>query len=209
MKVDNSYRQDLKIRIVATATSMFHKHGIKSVKMDDIANALSISKRTLYEIYDNKEDLLYEVVQSYEIANHKRIIELDRPDANVMDILVGFLRLQLSELGRITPIFFEDLHKYPNVLKLLHKMHENRQKKSVYFFKRGVEEGYFIENVNFDIVRTLGDVATSGTMSSFLYRKYDIKELFHTFVFVFIRGICTMKGIKILDEFNKDIDSFK
>lgn len=205
MRVDNSYRQDLKVRIAATATSMFHKQGIKSVKMDDIANSLSISKRTLYEIYDNKEDLLYDVVARHEKENHERIMELDKPDANVMDILIGFLRLQLEELSGIEPVFFEDLHKYPKCLKFLQTMHGRRQKKSVAFLRRGVDEGYFLENVNFEIARTLGDLATSGTMSSFLYKKYDIKELFHTFILIFIRGICTMKGIKVLDDFCNDI----
>jgi len=201
MKVDNSYRQDLKVKIVATATALFHKQGIKSVKMDDIANSLSISKRTLYEIYGNKEDLLYEVVTRHEDESHKRIMQLDKPDANVMDILIGFLRLQVEELSGIEPVFFEDLHKYPRCLELLQEMHESRQIKSVAFLKRGVEEGYFLNNVNFEIARKLGDFAISGMMGSYLYKKYDIKELFHTFIFIYVRGICTMKGIKVLDDF--------
>ena len=105
MKVDNSYRQNLKVKIVATATSMFHKHGIKSVKMDDIANALSISKRTLYEIYDNKEDLLYEVVCAHELESRNRMKQLNESGANVMDILIGYLKDTLVELGKIEPIF--------------------------------------------------------------------------------------------------------
>lgn len=205
MKVDNSYRQDLKVRIVATATLMFHKQGIKSVKMDDIANSLSISKRTLYEIYDNKEDLLYEVVARHEVENHERIMQLDRPDANVMDILIGFLKIQLEELSGIEPVFFEDLHRYPKCLELLQKMHDERNLKSVAFIQRGVDEGYFIENVNYEIARTLGDFATSGAMNTLLYRKYDIKQLFHTFIVIFIRGLCTVKGIKVFDDFCKDI----
>jgi len=46
-------------------TEFLHK-GVKSVKMDDIANALAISKRTLYEIYSNKEELLLEAVHIHE-----------------------------------------------------------------------------------------------------------------------------------------------
>ena len=55
-----AYRQELKGRILKESIKEFKKNGIKQVKMDDIANNLSISKRTLYEIYPNKEVLLLE-----------------------------------------------------------------------------------------------------------------------------------------------------
>lgn len=48
---------------------MFYQHGIRKVKMDDIAKRLRISKRTVYEIYADKEDLLLEVLQHSDEAN--------------------------------------------------------------------------------------------------------------------------------------------
>lgn len=48
------YRTELRKRILKTAIQEFRSKGIKAVKMDDIASMLSVSKRTLYEIYDNK-----------------------------------------------------------------------------------------------------------------------------------------------------------
>ena len=62
-----------------------------------------------------------------------------------------------------------------------------------------------MENVSFEILRTLSDLAMSGAMSSSLDKKYDIKELFHTFTFLFIRSICRLKGIKVLDDFNNNL----
>lgn len=60
----SQYRNELKFRIIRTAMPLFKQKGIKAVRMDDIANILSISKRTLYEIYNNKEDLLLEGVKT-------------------------------------------------------------------------------------------------------------------------------------------------
>ncbi|HEY9550780.1 MAG TPA: helix-turn-helix domain-containing protein, partial [Prevotella sp.] len=57
------YRQELKGKILEAAMLEFAKKGIRAVKMDDIATILSISKRTLYEIYSNKEDLLLEGIR--------------------------------------------------------------------------------------------------------------------------------------------------
>ena len=82
MKASNPYRQELRSRIVEAATQMFHKHGIKMVKMDDIATSLTISKRTLYEIYDNKEDLVYEVVVQHAVNTGHKVEKLTSPGSN-------------------------------------------------------------------------------------------------------------------------------
>ena len=55
-----AYKQELKEKILTSSMHEFLIHGVKSVRMDDIANSLGISKRTLYEIYSNKEELLLE-----------------------------------------------------------------------------------------------------------------------------------------------------
>lgn len=205
MKVDNVYRQELKGKVVKTAMSMFHERGIKSVKMDDIANALSISKRTLYEICENKEDLLYEVVARHEKDNDNRLKQSNNGGGNVMDVLIDFLRLKLEELESINPSFFEDLHKYPKCLEFMQAMHKLRREKTFVFFQRGVNEGYFLSNVNFKIVNDLIELVITEDMSHLLYKKYDIKEIFHTFILIFMRGICTRKGIEILDDFYSNI----
>jgi len=50
----SAYRKELRARLLDTAMKAFSTYGIKAVKMDYIAQTLGISKRTLYEIYDNK-----------------------------------------------------------------------------------------------------------------------------------------------------------
>lgn len=60
MANETIYRKELKGKILKTAMEQFLLHGIKKIKMDDIAKILGISKRTLYEIYQDKEQLLYE-----------------------------------------------------------------------------------------------------------------------------------------------------
>ena len=55
LNTPTEYRRQLRKRILEVASLEFRSKGIRSVKMDDIANSLSISKRTLYEIYENKE----------------------------------------------------------------------------------------------------------------------------------------------------------
>jgi AcrR family transcriptional regulator len=77
------YRKGLKEKILQTSMQMFKVHGIKAVKMDDIATRLSISKRTLYEIYANKEDLLLEGIRLHEKENNDHMDQF-RPAATRM-----------------------------------------------------------------------------------------------------------------------------
>ena len=74
--IENVYRQNLKEKILQVATVLFYRHGIRQVRMDDISNNLRISKRTLYEIYDNKEVLLLGVLQHNNEKEHQKYAEL-------------------------------------------------------------------------------------------------------------------------------------
>ncbi len=200
MNIGNAYRQELKGKILQAATSLFYQHGIKQVKMDDIANSLKISKRTLYEIYENKEVLLFEVLQRNEEMERDQLMEFDKPGTNVLNIIFEFYRLRTQELSRINPLFFEDIHKYPKLLSYVRKRHEQQDSRVIAFMKRGVDEGYFLSNLNYEIVHVLADAAGQAIMNNFLYKKYDIRELFKISVMLFIRGICTPKGVRMLDE---------
>lgn len=84
----SSYRKDLKERILVTSMRAFKERGIRSVRMDDIATTLGISKRTIYEIYSNKEELLLDGIMREDKAR-KRDSQLYAQDKNhtVMDII--------------------------------------------------------------------------------------------------------------------------
>ena len=60
---EKNCKKEIREQIVETAQQLFIEHGIKDVKMDDIAAQLSISKRTIYELFNDKEQLLREVLE--------------------------------------------------------------------------------------------------------------------------------------------------
>ena len=103
---NNSHRQELKDKIVDTALRMFMNQGIRQVRMDDIAKTLSISKRTLYEIYENKEQLLMDAVKLQESMHLKVINNLSHAKLNTIEWLVEGYRLQMKELSTVSPSFF-------------------------------------------------------------------------------------------------------
>ena len=197
---ETTYRQELKEKILITAINLFHKHGIRSVKMDDIANELKISKRTLYEIYSNKEELLLEVVRRDKQREKRRLDEIGRTGSNVINIIIEICRFRLEEFSQINPLFFEEIHKYPELLAYVRRVHDEREIDAHAFIQRGIDEGLFLPNLNYDIVRTMTVALQNAIMNQYLYKKYDIKELAHVSILFFIRAYCTMKGVKLLDE---------
>ena len=197
---ETTYRQELKEKILITAINLFHKHGIRSVKMDDIANELKISKRTLYEIYSNKEELLLEVVRRDKQREKRRMDEINRTGSNVINIIIEICRFRLEEFSQTNPLFLEEIHKYPELLAYVRRLHDERETDAYAFIQRGIDEGLFLPNLNYDIVRTMTVALQNAIMNQYLYKKYDIKELAHVSILFFIRAYCTMKGVKLLDE---------
>mgnify|MGYP006365625599 FL=1 len=194
------HREALREQILKVATREFTTIGVKSVKMDDIARKLKISKRTLYEIYDNKEQLLLESVAR---RIHEFDATLERFDSSgekqVIDIILEFYRLQMEELRDMNPVYYEDLHKYPRVMSFLEQVNKEHKAHRKDFFKRGVLEGYFRNDFNYELISLLGNNVMQNVMESKLYNTYSLQDIFRNVVMLFIRGLCTAKGILELD----------
>lgn len=197
---ETAYRRELKEKILRVATALFHRYGIRRVKMDDIANDLKISKRTLYEIYSNKEKLLLEVMRNDKLVESRRMEGFDRPGSNVINIVIEVCKYRIEEFSQINPLFFEDIHKYPELLAHVRKLHEQRESDVLAFMQRGIDEGLFLPDINYGIVRTLTNASQQAIMNLYLYKKYNVTELAHVAILLFIRGFCTPEGVRQLDE---------
>lgn len=197
-------RHQLKEKICLTALRMFHKRGIRQVKMDDIATALTISKRTLYELYTNKMELLNEVLELQYNMNHERLEREITADASTMDILILALKITIEELNQLSVEFLEDLHRFPEARKKLESLDKRQDDRINDFLQQGVKEGYFLPNVNF---RLLSDIERIVREQNTFYQKYGTRDVWITFVRVFLRSICTLKGIQELDTFLEKVNS--
>ena len=195
------YRQLLKERILDTAMEQFARRGIRAVRMDDLAQNLGISKRTLYEIYANKEDLLYEGVKKYHakrLEENRRIVE---GAGNVMDILLMLYRHSVTELRKVVPSFYSELERYKKVVDYLHAEDKRRFGERKAFVERGVEEGYFRKDINVELVLHFFEAIGFHALREDLFSKYSIDDIYNSVVFLSLRGLCTEKGQKRMDQF--------
>jgi len=195
----NAYRETLKAKIMETAMPLFKKNGVKAVKMDDIATELGISKRTLYEIYNNKEDLLYECIKKDRNEMHKQLEEYSLKAENEMDIIAYFLRVRFKDFGSVHPGFFIEMHKYTKIMDFLQKDRDKHWHDADHFMKSGIEHGFFKDDLNYDIVHEMEDAMMDYLMNTRMYDRYPLGEILRTFVIVYLRGCCTEKGLKYLE----------
>ena len=197
-KTITAYKKGLREVILKTAMKAFAEKGIRAVKMDDIAESLSISKRTMYEIYATKEELIYEGVKAYRERQKAKIIELGK-GKDLMEILMKYYRIKVEESHTTSQAFYNDLIKYPRVLRYLNREKMHTRENLLKFFERGVYEGYFREDINYELAARLFDAIGRYVMEQRLYSQYSIEELFTSLSFVSLRGLCTEKGIKKLE----------
>lgn len=204
MKECTTYKQQLRPAILEEAQRSFAQYGIKAVKMDDIARNLSISKRTVYELYATKEDLLCEVVEARQKEHERHMEMMVQQSDNTMDVLTGFLSMQLEDAANTNFNFFKDMVKYPKVAHLVSAYHERQRAASAVFFAKGVEEGFFLPTVDYKIFNFIGSGVIDMLCENDRYEGLTFSDLFYNYMYVIIRGICTPKGLERIDRFMKE-----
>lgn len=201
LKETNAYRQQLKGRIMETALKAFTQQGIRAVKMDAIASELSISKRTLYEIYEDKEHLLFETIKNYDERKRQTLTEYAQQDNHhVLDIILEAYRLKLKEIRSVNPLFYTDILKYPKLAQYIKNNNERARERYTAFMQRGVDEGYLRPDVNYQMIPYMMEAISQYILTSKLLDKYSFEEMFTNYFLVSLRGLCTQRGIKVIDE---------
>lgn len=195
----SQYKLGLRDKIVDVAMVLFLKRGVRLVRMDDVAHEMGISKRTIYELYEKKEDLLYEVVVKHFDQRKTVMTDVVTRCKDVMEILLEVYHRKVTDFKNTNPLFFSEMIRYPQLQKFLTEQNLVMRQHSLDFYHRGVKEGYFRADVNYDMASLLFDVMGEYIMEKELYRQYSIEEIFKNIVFVSLRGMCTERGIQAID----------
>lgn len=198
----NIVNEVLRKEIIDYAAKMFMLQGIKDVKMDDIAQGMGISKRTIYEQFSDKKELLFNCLESIQRdISQKALPYIQNPNHNTLEIILFLYCSYLEILNRVNKKFFTDLAKYPEIVEAKEKRERLNERKFMAWIKKGVEEGLFRKDVNFDIVQYIlkRDIDLLSTTDNF--PEYTSEELGRSFILFYLRGIATDKGQEIIEKF--------
>ena len=193
-------RVELRERIILAAVELFTTNGIKSITMDEIAASLGISKRTLYEVFPDKETLLEECILKSQKDGDIFVKGVIETSGNVLEVLLRCYQWSIERFHATNKKFFEDIKKYPKAYQL--KNNRNRSSEdTVNFFKEGVKQGIFRDDVNFAIINLLVRDQLDLLMNSDICNEYSFLEVYESIMFTFLRGISTEKGARVLEDF--------
>ena len=209
MKV-NSEKKEIYSLIVEAAHTLFIEHGIKDVKMDDIAAKLSISKRTIYELFKDKEELLLEVLKFQNDKMSENGREIVRNSSHILEIILKLFNLHFKLLKKVNNKFFADLAKYPRRCQERQSKEALNAKKFSAWMEVGRQQGLFREDADFNIftfilkrdLTTILEVKMQKGHTDL--SKYTPEELGRKLILFYLRGISTPKGQQIIEEYLKE-----
>jgi len=190
--------------IIGKAKEMFHRYGLRPVTMDDIAKELSVSKKTLYKYFSNKEELVEKSVEQIFETVSGRMRELLNFRGNAIDMLFAMDEVICSNIEDHDPgLQFQLERYYPE----LHAKLENQKQKMVYLMmhhniKQGKEEGLFRPELNADVVAFLyysrARLMTESDMSHLQGQNLSTSSLMREILIYHVRGIANEKGLAYL-----------
>lgn len=197
-----------KRRVIENACRLFLKRGCKAVTMDDIASDNGISKRTLYEMFKDKSDLLAQCMMVFHVHGIEHFKKLRAKSDNTVDFIINILRQeeQDKEFMEFHNVFLKDVKKvYPEVFDNVGSvLNKSIFSIMVEIFEEGQRSGYIISNVvdaRSMALFVINMVANSRDRTTFEGMEVDWDYSPLEVVLLFARGLCTPKGIEIIDKF--------
>lgn len=188
-------------RVVDFATQAFFTQGVKSVKMDDIAKGLQMSKRTLYQLFADKEQLIIACLEMLAEEEHRLVAELIEKEYNVLEIVLRIIEYRIKLIDKVSPQYIIDVARYDSVKKHLCATRDEATERAAKFLQLGAEQGYFRNDVNFSLLLQCLLSRIDNSYDLVYVEKYNIHECFVNVGLFHLRGCCTPKGIEIIDQF--------
>lgn len=192
-----------KQQVIEETSKLFLEHGIKSVRMDDIAVRLGISKRTLYEMFGDRENLITCCAKHYHDVQDAKATEMISKTSNIIEQF--FLLLDFWEENEPKVNFMNDLQRfYPAIFEKVKNCHREEGIEMLKAkLKQGVKEGFFQKNINYDfaayvLVESINNILMRP--SSYQSSNISVTQAFKYIVMCFFRGIATQEGIRQIDK---------
>lgn len=188
-------------KVIDFATVEFFKKGLRQVTMDDIAKGLQMSKRTLYQLFADKEQLIIACIEVLAEKDRELARSLKEKECNVLEIILRTVENRLNTYIGVSKSYHADILRYASVVEYISISREEAIKRCVTFFEEGVTQGLLRSDVNFDIVirsilQKIDPAFNSDEPAPYSPFEYLLNiGLFH------IRGCCTTKGIEVIDTF--------
>lgn len=196
--------ENMEKEILDKAKELFHRYGLRPVTMDDIAKEMSVSKKTLYKYFSNKEELVSRSVDDIFENIKSEMLTLLNGAGNAIDMLFAMDEVVCTNIERHDHSMQFQLERYyPEVSAYL----ESKKRELVFKMmraniERGIQEGLFRQELDKEIVAFLYYSRTRTMTEADLNYLSDrsIPGMMREILVYHIRGISNQKGVAYLEE---------
>lgn len=195
------------IRIKEQAQGLFMQFGLKSVSMDDIANSLGISKKTIYHFYQDKDELVKAVVQSI-IQENQATCNADRSRASdaIHEIFLS-MDMMLEMFHSMNPSLLFDMHKYYPAAYQIFLQHKNDYlygliKENI---ERGIQEDLYRSDFHIEAIARFRVESIIIPFNPEYHSKVkaSIAQIQNEIALHFLYGVVTPKGYKLIVKYKE------
>lgn len=170
--------------------------------MNDIAGKAGVSKRTLYDFFENKDELLLQMLVMIDVRLGDYYKKLSQQSISALEIVLLLQKKMKDETVWFCPAFYDDIIRYPRACEFLVRYKKKSLASLIILLKQGVKEGVFMAEVDFDILAHLmRERIEMSPPPPQQFGKYSHEEVGELLFLIFIRGICTDKGRKIVERY--------
>lgn len=185
------------------AARLYRRYGIKSVTMDDVARHLCVSKKTLYEHFDDKEALVREVVIREHAHWNDAIRTIETRGLNSIEELLEVYRMIQVMLREYNPSMEYDLRKYyPDIFSQIREVRRKAMLEATQQnLNRGKREGLYRKDLNTSVIARLHVLRIENLFETDLFSQEELTsfKLIHEIFVYHLHGILSRKGLDFFD----------
>ncbi len=185
-------------RILEIAMAQFARFGVRTITMEDLARQAGISKKTIYQEFEDKKDLVKAVFAAILEQDRKRLAFILEQGDGVIEHLVQTSKMMRERLTSINPLVILEVQKYfPEAWNLFESFkQETIQQDLIRVLERGKELGYFRPEIDSRVLARvrLTQVTTAFDPKNFSDPEYNLVEEQMIILDHFLHGIFTEKG---------------
>lgn len=188
---------------------MFMRFGIRSVSMDEIAGQLGMSKKTLYQHFADKEELINDVVLHDIMKDEQDCREACGQSANAVEEIFRIMGFVLEQLRNMNPVVLFDLQKFHPGAYAHFEKHKNEFMLNIVRanIERGLREELYRPELDIDIISKfrLESMFIPFNMDVFPSGKYNVAAITQEIMEHFVYGVATPKGYKLIQKYKKEL----
>jgi AcrR family transcriptional regulator len=182
--------------------SLFLRLGIRSQTMDDVARELGISKKTLYQLVENKDDLVRKVLDHHISREKSQCLSMAQQAPNAIEEMIFVMDSNSQEFAQMKANVLYDLQKYHRTAwKLIRDFqYDFIHKMVVANLERGRREGLYRTEFNVDIIARVHLATVFNLFDEELFPSNAITRdvLFREYMLHYLHGIVTEQGLHLL-----------